>query len=792
MQTFQLTSFPLEQVRDNDELAWSFGAWFRERPYPIRLLAYSRAFDMRPARVPLDRQVATMSGLVDITRDLRRHIECIRNNGDRQSVAALRALPAERFAELLAICSATPALQQNLQQVVSGGLSDVGLNPLSGITPSEMWQLLALALDQYGWRLPWLREAQRMYDTLGEHHLRRADYFLLTWEPPHIGPAALALTMQSAFQRPALAGVRLPTLLRGNYCEQDTFLAPQQPGLPFYAGMLSYDMRGTIDIAVLHDLISRPYDLAIAIDIQTRSAGRVLAATERAFAVSQAAAEQGSVKDARAERQTADAERALHELTRQNLHDVQLGVLVAGDTQRDLEAHVAEVSELLGGRLKLMRPHGVQRQILNLWSTNQAKQIDLPWKRRNLYSTGVGCLAGMLTYHRPSRTDGLLWGIDAQRSAPLMRDLFADRMAAHVVVLGKTGFGKTYFLNLMATRAAALSGHRVIMIDAFENAKRMERAIGPGVRGNWLTLETPINPMDIVFDADTGDWQAAQVEHVISQLAMLVGTLGMGSNNQKVFQPRLFSPEERGVLDAALSALYAEYSTETPVAEMPLLEDLIDILDDLAQPEGIAIADTLSKLLFGTADRSATMLTRLGQRFNAPTGVDWRFERAITCFDLSQITTTAPEWLPFYYAQVIGAVNRFMRNPHRDRTTPTMLIIDEFGYAAQVESVARMAADICKVARKYGIGLMVVDQNPHTFQNPIGREIIENAIGKILFHLDPSAVETAAILISDLTPGHIAFLPKAERGQTVAVFGNDVYLMHVESSPLEHRQFNQS
>ena len=95
----------------------------------------------------------------------------------------------------------------------------------------------------------------------------------------------------------------------------------------------------------------------------------------------------------------------------------------------------------------------------------------------------------------------------------------------------------------MALRAAALSGYRVIMIDAFENARRMERAVGAGVRGNWLTLETPINILDIVFDDEIGDWRSAQVEHVISQLAMLIGTLGMGASNQKVFVPRIFTPE---------------------------------------------------------------------------------------------------------------------------------------------------------------------------------------------------------------------------------------------------------
>ena len=105
-----------------------------------------------------------------------------------------------------------------------------------------------------------------------------------------------------------------------------------------------------------------------------------------------------------------------------------------------------------------------------------------------------------MSYHRASSSDGLLWGIDGQRLAPLMLDLFADRKAAHMVVLGKTGYGKTFFLNTMALRAAALGGYRVVMVDAFENARRMQRAAGAGVNANWLSLDTAINILDIVFN----------------------------------------------------------------------------------------------------------------------------------------------------------------------------------------------------------------------------------------------------------------------------------------------------
>ncbi|MDZ4721007.1 MAG: DUF87 domain-containing protein [Roseiflexaceae bacterium] len=781
MHVFQLTSFPCDQVGDYENLAWSFGGWFSERPYPVRLLAFNRSCDMRVPRAAVDQQARSIGLLMDATTDLRRQIDRLLHQAG-QPALALHQLPPERMADLCDLCAAAPAIVSALEQIRT--TEDSG--------DPAIWQFVYDALAVYGWPLPWMREATRFYAALQERHLRSATYQLLTWEPSSIGPDALALTIRRAFKREPIVGARIPPVLPGAYQEFDTYLHPDQAGDPFLSGLLAYDARGEIDLTILHALMDLPYDLAIAVDIHTQPAAQVLARTERSFAVSRAAASDANVKDARAERQSHDAEAALHELVRQNLHDVQIAVLVSGATRQELEAHVAEVRELLGSRLRLVRPLGVQREILSLWSTRPANQIDLPWKRRNTYSLGVGCYAGIVTYHRRDVGAGLLWGIDGRRLAPLMLDLFADRQAAHMVVLGKTGYGKSYFLNLMALRAAALAGYRVIMLDAFDNAARMQRAAGAGATGNWLTLDTPINILDIVFGDEIGDWRSAQVEHVISQLAMLLGTLGIGANNAKVFVPRIFQPEERGVLDAALSTIYRDCDPDMALSAMPLLEDLIDVLDGGGQGEGIAIANTLSKLLFGTADRNATTLTRIGQRFNAPTGVDWRFERAITCIDLGQITIAAPEWLPFYYAQVIGAVSRYMRDPSRDRSIPTMLIIDEFGYAAQVESVARLAADICKVARKYGIGLMVVDQNPHTFQTPIGREIFENAVAKVLFHLDDSAAATVGELIGDLTPGHVEFLTQAERGETVAVFGNDLHIMLVESSPMEQRQFSGS
>ncbi len=404
-----------------------------------------------------------------------------------------------------------------------------------------------------------------------------------------------------------------------------------------------------------------------------------------------------------------------------------------------------------------------------------------------MLSHGVGCCAGLLGYHRASTTDGLFWGMDAVRRAPLFFDLFRDHQAAHMVILGKTGAGKTFFLNLLALRGAALAGYRVIGIDAFRNGARVEAAARAGARCHFLGLDTPINVLDLVYaDEDAeGGWIANQVQHVIGQLALLLGTPGRSPDGKEQYIPRTLSIAERGVLDRALCGLYAQVDPRASLAEMPILSDLIARLEEFRTTEARALARELRMLIYGTDNPDEAVPNGMGRSFNAPTSVDWNFGRDINYYDFSSV----PEILrPFYYVQAIGAILRYMRDPRRDRSRKTLLQIDEFGYLTQVEALARLAATICKVARKYGIGLIAIDQNPITFLGgENGRYIFENAVAKIMFHLDDFPARQMGEAISDLTPAHIEFLSHASVGECLAVVGNDVYVMTVEANPKELR-----
>jgi hypothetical protein len=779
MQIFRLNSFPIEQVPNMEALELDLAAWFVARDYPVRLLAYSQAFQMKQAIAHIQHTQAGMERIQQAVAPLLHTIDALLG-GDLNAdpTGALRSISPHILAMLLETFAPTPVIQQLLAGDESIDVDD-----------RTRWAMLADAFDLILWRLPWTKEAIRFYQALEQRYLRAATYLMITWEPPDVSAQSLITTLRHTFRRPIERLDYLPSVLPCAYTEQMQRLEPREAGRPFYALLHSYDMQDEWDAATLHPLLASNYDVAIAIDIVTLSRNKAQRLAEMAHNAANLVAKDKKLLDMRAERVTRDAQHALHEMRHQTLHEIQLAVLVGGMTPEELEINVADIRDRLGPKLRLMRAAGAQGEVLKLFSTTLRTRLEAPWKPRTQLSHAVGCFAGIVGLHRTNATEGIFLGIDAVRRAPIFMDLFKQNQAAHTVILGKTGYGKTVFLNLLAERAAAVAGMQVIGIDAFANGFRIEAALA-GAKCYAIGLNQIVNILDVVYGHDTdGGWLPNQVLHVVGQLSLLLGEPGQTPDGKKRYLPRAFSTRERGVLGRVIQALYQErqITPNTQLAETPILADLLRMLEVEQDAVANELAIDLRYLLYGSIQPAVVALTPEGAAFNGHTTIDWNFSRDVIYYDFKQV----PELLlPFYYLQAIGAINRYLRQHGRDTRRKIFLEIDEFGYAAQVEAVARLAVEICKTARKYGCGIVLVDQNPLTFlESESGRQIYENATARILFHLDDMAARQIGAAMSDLTPEHIAFLPQAQPGECLAVIKNDVYRVHVETHPLEARVF---
>lgn len=767
MHTYKLGSFPLEQVADPEALSWKIGQLLASFPFPWRQIAWVRPFNMDApiTRVQgTQRQLQRLSAIVD---PLLLAIDGLLSDSSTDPAALVASWnDATRTLVLDALHEARPDSRALIDGSFAGPATEVA------------WADLADDVSRVLWPLPWQSETVRYLTAKAEHQARVVDHYLITWDSERSDSRAIQTQLEATIGRPVEAISGLPSILQSTYTEELTRFAPTDAGYPYCAVVHSCEWHGEWMPQTIGELLRLPCDVSVVLDVHTLPRAKARRTAELAYAASRTLAQDGDMLDTRAEHVVADAQRVLHELTVQALHLVTCAVLVFADSEAALEEHVSTVRTQLGSNLRFTRVPGVQGEVLKLWSQTPTRKLDAPLKPHNMLSEGVGCLsAGLLGFHSPSDSDGVLWAIDQQRGAPLFRDPFQHNQANHMVIVGTTGYGKTFFANTCCTiRSAAIERWKVIGIDAFRNCDRIERAAGEGMRSNLIGLQSSINLLDIVYAADTADgWLGNQVQHVIGNLSLLLGEDGVDGDNNAILLPRRFSIPERGLLDEALSKLYAPLSPHTPLAEMPILGDLIGLLEQLNEPESTSLARDLDLFLRGS----------LGKSFNAPTAIDFTIERDITYFDFKDVTA---KWRPFYYAVTIGAIGRWMRDPRRDLRRPTLLVIDEFHYVSRVEAVARMAVEIAKTARKYRLGLVVIDQNPGTFLDSLsGQFIWENSGTKVLFHLDAVPARRLGEAIPELTPSHVEFLTVATPGQGVMVFGNDVYETYVEPNARELR-----
>jgi hypothetical protein len=769
MQIFELSSVPLDPAGDLDRFEERLGFFFAQREFSMRLLGHS-------SRFPMQAPIRTLRSAIQPRERLAQQVRPVRAAIDawQDTPSALTALLAELDA----------TTRQGLWQALVGH-PDLGAWE-DGTATIDQWAAFADALDGLFWRIPWAKEAIRMYELMEQRVLRSAQYHLLTWEPDDVSEQAIRLPLANAIRRSVQRVTNLPPIISGGYQERLAFLEPDTVGQPLLAVLLSYDCAGEWNATLFHDLISQNMDLSIALDITTMSRSKAQRVAEMAYNAARLVANDRRLVDTRGEQVVVDAREVLTQLKAQTLHQIQIAILVRGTTRDELEANVVTVRDLFGPRLKLFRPLGAQGAALKLFSTTPRSRLDAPWKPRTQLSKAVGCAAGMIGFHRPRQTQGIFVGIDRNGRFPIFINLFDQNQAAHMIISGMSGYGKTVLLNLLAERAASLNQMQVIGIDAFGNGLRVARAIQDCVCYQ-VGLEHTINILDVIYGWETeGGWENNQILHVVAQLVMLLGEPGESVDGKKRFIPLTLQSGERGVLALAVKRLYRQFGVtpDTLVATMPTLTDLIAVLEAMGDTVAAQFALRLRYLLYGSSTAMDDK-TPDGVAFDGQTTIDWQFHQAIVYYDFR----TVPELLlPFFYLQALGAIWRYIRTRHI--TQDVFLMIDEFGYASQIEAVTTATWVIAKTARKYRLGMVLVDQTMKPFlDTPTGRQLHANAAAHFFFHMQDVEAQDVARAMSVITPRGQQFICDAEPGQCLGIIRKDAYEINVECHPLEARAF---
>lgn len=459
-------------------------------------------------------------------------------------------------------------------------------------------------------------------------------------------------------------------------------------------------------------------------------------------------------------------------------------VTVTADSVENLEWRIAEVRRLMVSQdmdIHLCRFRQEQAMSAVMPFCNLDKQIFERSKRNMLTSTAASCYP--FTSYEMSDENGILLGVNKFNNSLVIVDIFNSRIYknANIAILGTSGAGKTFTMQLMALRMRR-KGTQVFIIAPLKGHEFLRACKNVG--GEFISISPAskqcINIMEIRRVDQTAN---AIIDGVINENSILA---------KKIQQLHIFfsllipdmTHEEKQLLDEALIRTYAgkgithendsliDPDDPSRYREMPLLEDVYNIL--MESNETRRMGNILNRLVHGSA-----------KTFNQHTNVD--LSNPYTVLDISELTGD------LLTVGMFVALDFVWDKAKEDRTKEKAIFIDEIWQLVGSGSNS-MAAEFCleifKIIRGYGGAAIAATQDLNDFLaldgGKYGKGIINNAKTKIILNLE----DDEALRVQDtlkLTDAEIASIVRFERGSGLISTNSNHITVEFKASELEKR-----
>lgn len=403
--------------------------------------------------------------------------------------------------------------------------------------------------------------------------------------------------------------------------------------------------------------------------------------------------------------------------------------------------------------------------------------------RRNLLSGGAASCYPFVSYEMCD-DNGILLGVNKYNRSLIIIDLFnaAVYKNANMAILGTSGAGKTFTMQLMALRMRR-KGIPVFIIAPLKGHE-FHRAC-TNMEGSFIQI-SPASPHCINV------MEIRRVDHSVNelldgpdiQLSELTGKIQRLHIFFSLLIPDM-THEERQLLDEALIRTYAAKGITHDNAslldpadpgryrEMPVLGDLYAILKE---SEGTRrLANILNRFVNGSAST-----------FNQQTNVS--LDNKYTVLDISSLTGE------LLTVGMFVALDFVWDRAKADRTEEKAIFIDECWQllSGAGETGTRLAGDfileIFKTIRGYGGAAVCASQDLNDFfgldGGRFGKGIINNSKTKIVLNLeeDEAARVQTTLHLSD---AEVLEMTHFERGSGLISTNHNNIMVEFKASPLE-------
>lgn len=402
--------------------------------------------------------------------------------------------------------------------------------------------------------------------------------------------------------------------------------------------------------------------------------------------------------------------------------------------------------------------------------------------RRNVLTTGAASCYPFTAYEL-SDDNGILLGVNKYNNSLVIVDIFNSSVYrnANIAIVGTSGAGKTFTMQLMALRMrrkgiqvfiiAPLKGHEFLR--ACKNIGGEFIQISPASKNciNIMEIRKTDKSADEIIDG--GHIEKSELAKKIQSLHIFFSLLIPDMTH-----------EEKQLLDEALVKTYAlkgithdnktlaDKADPERYKEMPVLGDLYNILISNASTE--RLGHILNRLVHGSAGT-----------FNQQTNVN--LDNKYTVFDISELSG---DLLPVGMFTVLDYV---WDKAKEDRTAEKAIYVDEMWQligSGGNQVAAGFVLEMFKIIRGYGGSAICATQDLNDFfaldGGKYGKGIINNCKTKIILNLEDDEAERVKDIFK-LSEAEIMEITHFERGSGLISTNNNNITVEFKCSELEKR-----
>ena len=451
-----------------------------------------------------------------------------------------------------------------------------------------------------------------------------------------------------------------------------------------------------------------------------------------------------------------DAKSLLQELQSQNerMFMVTFLILNTGKTKQELDNNIFQALSIAQQkncnlrRLDFQQEQGLMSSLplahneieIERGLTTSSTAIFVPFTTQELFQNGK---------------EALYYGLNALSNNLIMVD---RKMLKNPngLILGTPGSGKSFSAKREIANAFLVTDDDIIICDPeAEYAPLVERLKGQVIKIS-PTSSQYINPMDINVNYSEEDSPIAlKADFILSLCELVVG----GKEG--------LQPVEKTVIDRCVHQIYQKYFDDPVPENMPILEDLYNMLLSQEEKEAHHVATALEIYVKGSLNL-----------FNHRTNVE--INNRLVCYNIKELGKQLKKLgMLVVQDQVWGRVTA-----NREAGRATRYYMDEFHLLLKEEQTAAYSVEIWKRFRKWGGIPTGITQN---IKDLLSSREVENIFenSDFIYMLNQASGDRAILAKQlNISPHQLSYVTQSGAGEGLLFYGN-VILPFVDHFPTD-------